>query len=422
MARRLYTLLLYLLLPWIPLRLWWRGRRTPGYRLHWLERWGYGPRIDGQRPVIWLHCVSVGETRAAQPLLVALRAACPDAIWLLTHMTPTGRETGMSLFGEDVLRSYLPYDFPWAVRRFLRRARPSLGILLETELWFNLIAECRDSRIPVVLLNARLSARSAQGYARFAALTQPALQALPLIAAQSAADAERFVALGASHVTVMGNTKFDLQPPPTLMARGRDWRQRWGARPVLVVASTRDGEEALLMSAIAAAAIPDLLTILVPRHPERWVMVEKMLLGRGIRVQRRSVDLTVAADVAVLLGDSMGEMYAYYAAADLAVIGGSWLPLGGQNLIEANAVGCPVVVGPHMFNFAEATKLACAAGAAVQVADGTALAAELRRLFADPAARQAMSVAAQRFAEQHRGATGRAMAQLEPWLPGRYGA
>ena len=423
MLRAIYRAAWWLIAPLAVLRLVIRSRRERGYREHIGERFGYcaGRLPEDEAPLIWVHAVSVGETRAAQPLVDALLAARPDARILLTHMTPGGRAQGEQLFGERVLRCYLPYDMPHAVRRFLRAWRPSLGLVMETEVWPTLIDECKHADVPLVLTNARMSARSFKRAAKFGAGTREVFGGFTRVLAQSPSDAQRLTALGARNVAVLGNLKFDMASPPALIARGRDWRRAIGARPVWVAASTREGEEELVLQAFAALDVPDALLILVPRHPQRFDEVAALVERRNLKLERRSRWAPAAAaaasahegvrplpqDVSVLLGDSMGEMGAYYAAADLAFIGGSLLPLGGQNLIEACAVGVPVLIGPHVFNFTQATADATAAGAALQVQDPADLARALRELFNDKSRRVAMGAAAAAFASRHRGATAR---------------
>ncbi|HEY2864849.1 MAG TPA: lipid IV(A) 3-deoxy-D-manno-octulosonic acid transferase [Casimicrobiaceae bacterium] len=416
-ARLLYTLAGWALLPLLPLRLWWRGRRESGYRLAWGERFGrYRPRAPSA--VWWVHAVSVGETRAAVPLLQRLRRAYPDVSIVLSHMTATGRETGHSLYGDTVEQVWLPYDVPFAVDAFLAHFRPVAGFLLETELWPNLIARAAARYTPIYLVNARLSARSAARYGRFAALTRPMLARLTGVAAQSPADEARLAALGARSTVVTGNLKFDVTVPDSARALGAAFALRFGAtRPVWVAASTREGEEALLLDALARSPLPaDTLLVIVPRHPQRFAVVAELLRERSIPYARRSDNTPIPADVRVVLGDSMGELLAYYAAADLAFVGGSLLPLGGQNLIEPLALGTPVLVGPHTFNFAEASAGAVAAGAAEIVADADALVATAREILADPARRQNMSEAARAFHATHQGAADRLWSWLAPQL------
>ena len=415
--RLLYTLALWLLLPYIFLRLLWRARKQPEYLRHIGERFGFYS-MQSDRPVIWLHTVSVGETRAAQSLVARLRATYPDHHILITHTTPTGRATGEQLYGDGVLRVYLPYDYPFAVKRFLRHFKPQLGILMETEIWFNLIHACRKTGVPLLLLNARLSEKSARGYARFARLTRNALGELAAVAAQTADDAARLTTLGAQNVSVTDNLKFDIEPMPAMLELGRQLREQFGAaRKVFLAASTRDGEEALLLDALQQLHIPGLLLVIVPRHPQRFAEVAALLQQRGIPFRRRSEmgqagkpqNYAVPAEIQAVLGDSMGEMFAYYAAADLAFVGGSLLPYGGQNLIEACAAGTPVVIGPYTHNFAEATRLAVAAGAAAQIQDGGGLAIELQRLLDNPDALREMHSRCAGFVASNRGATDKSL-------------
>ena len=411
-----YRLLLWLLFPWALVHLWWRGRRQPGYREHIGERFGWY-QARPARPVIWLHAVSVGETRAAEPLARALAARYPGHELLLTQMTPTGRETAQQLFGDAATIVYLPYDYPGAVARFLTRFRPRLGILMETEIWFNLIEACARLGVPLLLANARLSEKSARGYALAAPLTRAALGGLAAVSAQTRDDAERFERLSARGVEVTGNLKFDVAPAPRLLALGAELKQRIGRRPVLLAASTRDGEEELVLDALARIRVEDLLLLLVPRHPQRFGEVAALLEKRQLGYARRSDNRPLPADCRVLLGDSMGEMAAYYAACDLAFIGGSLLPYGGQNLIEACAVGRPLMFGPHMYNFAETSRLALAAGAAVEVVDAVMLAERAGQLLSDQATLACMSQAALAFSRAHQGATARNLAICERLLP-----
>ncbi|MEK6357570.1 MAG: lipid IV(A) 3-deoxy-D-manno-octulosonic acid transferase [Burkholderia cenocepacia] len=433
MLRAIYRALWWLVAPAAVIRLYVRSRKERGYREHIGERFGHvaGRSPDDRAPLIWVHAVSVGETRAAQPLIDALMRARPDARILLTHMTPSGRATGEQIFGDRVLRCYLPYDMPGAVRRFLRAWRPTLGLVMETEVWPTLIDECRRADVPLVLTNARMSARSFRRAAKFGAATRDVFGGFSRVLAQSPADAERLTSLGARNVTVLGNLKFDMTTPPELAARGHAWRDAIGARPVWVAASTRENEEALVLQAFAEMRTPGALLMLVPRHPQRFAEVEGLVARSGLKCVRRSVWAADAAalaagrpaaepladDVTVLLGDSMGELGAYYAAADIAFIGGSLLPLGGQNLIEACAVGVPVLIGPHVFNFTQATADAVAAGAAMQVEDPLDLAHVLDALFADKARRIAMGAAGAAFAARHRGATARTVDVLAALLP-----
>jgi 3-deoxy-D-manno-octulosonic-acid transferase len=429
MARLIYCLLFYLATPCALLRLLWRARLQPEYRRHWGERFGlYGNDIARDAPLIWLHAVSVGETRAAAPLMTGLLAAYPGHRLLLTAATPTGRAVGRELYGNEarVLQAYLPYDHPGAMQRFFAHFQPCLGVLMETEIWPNLLAVAKVRGVPVLLVNARLSRRSARGYARVVALARPAFARLTAVAAQSATDARRLAFLGAPRVEICGNLKFDVRPAPERWAQGEAWRakmakankEQGGARPIWLAASTREGEEALLLdiqSKLRSLPVPPLL-VLVPRHPQRFNAVEKLAHARGFLLTRRSQGLPKPEDD-LWLGDSMGEMAAYYRLADVAFIGGSLLPFGGQNLIEAAACGCPILVGTHTFNFAQASADAIRLGAARRVADAQELTTELRALLPDSAARAAMRRAGLDFAAAHQGATARILALIEKYHP-----
>ena len=418
MNRFLYSLLWWLALPPVLGRLWWRGREEPGYRQHIGERLGfYGSRLP-QRRTFMVHAVSVGETRAAEPLVEALLARWPDCRILLTHMTPTGRATGRALFakhGERVVQSYLPYDTGFMVRRFLRHFRPQVCILMETEVWPNLIAGCATAGVPVALVNARLSERSLRRGQRFGGIMMAAARGITTVAAQTEADADRIRSLGAPQVAVTGSIKFDVVPPQAALDTGAWLRARIGARPTFLCASTRDGEETLILDAWQRLAHKPAgaLLALVPRHPQRFDEVAQMVVVRGLTLARRSQMADAAVDADVLVGDSMGELFAYYAACDCAFVGGSLLPLGGQNLIEACALGKPVLVGEHTFNFLDATNEAVAAGGALRVADADALVAQAARLLADKDACTAMGARAAAWAGQHRGATLRTVELLQ---------
>jgi 3-deoxy-D-manno-octulosonic-acid transferase len=413
--RRLYSVAWWIALPLVVGRLWWRGRREPGYRHHLGERLGnYLPVAPVPR--IWVHAVSVGETRAAEPLVHALLAAYPTYEILLTHMTPTGRATGQALFGGHprIRQSYLPYDTGWMVGRFLRHFKPALCVLMETEVWPNAVAQCVQYKVPVVLVNARLSERSLKKAQRLESLMQPAAEQLTAVAAQTTGDAQRLRAFGAPHVEVTGSIKFDVTPPAAMLARGAALRAQIGTRPVLLFASTREGEEALILDALTNLDVPDVLLLIVPRHPQRFDEVTRMVMARGLTVQRRSMlgDTVLSSTMQVLVGDSMGEMFAYYAACDVAFVGGSLLPLGGQNLIEPCALGKPVLIGRHTFNFAEVTEEAIAAGAAIRVKDGLDLMRQAHVLLLDASERSLRGEQALSFAQRHRGATLRTMAIL----------
>jgi 3-deoxy-D-manno-octulosonic-acid transferase len=413
LARAAYSALLRLMTPVYLARLWWRGRREPAYRTHWDERLG-GGAVRSNPGALWVHAVSLGETRAAAALLEALRREMPKLRLLLTHGTATGRDAGKALLRAGDAQVWLPYDTPGAVRRFLRLHRPRIGVLMETEIWPNLLFEAQRAGVPMVLANARLSEKSERKGGRFVSLLGPAVRSLALVLAQTDADVVRLIRAGATNVRMHGNLKFDMTPNPRLVARGLEWRQSL-SRPVVLGASTREGEEAPLLQSWAALPTPRPLLLLVPRHPQRFDAVADLVPARGLTLVRRSSfgDLppAEAGNADVWLGDSLGEMPLYYAAADAALLGGSFAQLGGQNLIEAAACGCPVIMGPHTFNFAEAAELALAAGAAVRVHDLDEGIAHAVALAADPG-RNEWVQRAFAFAAAHRGAAQRMAREL----------
>ena len=403
--RYLYSLLLYWLIPLALTRLAMRGLRNRGYWHRWAERFGFAPRLEG--PLIWLHAVSVGEVRASAPLVKALSHDYPGHTILITTMTPTGSATVHDMFGNAVAHCYVPYDLPTAVWRFLNRTRPRLALIMETELWPNLFHQCRKRGIPLILANVRLSEKSARGYRRFAGFTRATLANVSRVGAQTEADAGRLRTLGAAQVEVTGSIKFEMDVPADLAARAAALRNGFGERPVWVAASTRVGEEEYVLDAFARVRerIPRILLVLVPRHPERFDSVAKLCRQRGFRVERRSERKDgVAPDTAILLGDTMGELLLFHAAADVSYIGGSLVPLGGQNLLEAAAVGTPVVFGPHMFNFSEISRLALERGAGRQVQNATELTSAVADYLENPAVGNAAGAAGLRMVAENRGA------------------
>lgn len=409
LARTLYALALRLATPLFLLRLWWRGRHEPGYREHLAERLGFGPPEPPGR--LWLHAVSLGETKAAEPLVAALREHDPGLRLLLTHGTATGREAGRALLRDGDVQCWQPWDTPGAVRRFLARHRPSAGVVMETEVWPVLLAEAQRAGVPLLLANARLSAKSERQGRRLAPLLHPALARFDAVLAQTEADASRLRASGARAVQVAGNLKFEIALRPELLERGRVWKAQL-ARPVLLAAVTREGEEAELLAAWRDAARGAALLVIVPRHPQRFDEVAALVAASGLRLARRSAfpaEGPASADrmAEVWLGDSLGEMPAWYALADVALLGGSFAPLGGQNLIEAAACGCPLLMGPHTYNFALAAELALEAGAARRVATLAQAVHDAILLLADAPARRAMGAAGQAFTAGHRGAAAR---------------
>jgi 3-deoxy-D-manno-octulosonic-acid transferase len=419
MARALYSLLLRLAMPLYLLRLVWRSRREPVYRERLLQRLGLRlpPLLPG---ALWVHAVSLGETLAARTLIDALRAQQPGLRLLLTTSTATGAEAGRALLQAGDAACWFPFDTPGAVRRFLSHARPACGVLMETEIWPNLMHAAQQAGVPMLLANARLSERSLKRGQSLHTLMAPAAHVLTLAMAQTQADAQRVRAFGVSAVQVCGNLKFDIQPDSALIERGRQWRRQLDAaqpRPVLIAAVTREGEEAMLLQAWAQRepTTTNPLLLIVPRHPQRFDDVAAQIQAAGLTLARRSTWADApppsALHAQVWLGDSMREMPIYYAMSDVALLGGSFAPLGGQNLIEAAACGCPVVMGPHTFNFADAAQQCIAAGAAVRV-DGIAAGLQRARALAvDPALpdwqRHALD-----FAAAHRGAAQRMAALI----------
>ena len=416
MARRLYTLFFFLCLPLILLRLLYRAIKAPAYARRWAERFALGG--DVRSGGIWVHAVSVGESIAAAPMVRELLKRYPALPITVTCMTPTGSEQLRKLFGGQVGHAYLPYDLPWLQRRLLRRLQPKIGIIMETELWPNLVAEAGRARVPLVLANARLSARSARGYQRVGALVRPMFAALDWVAVQSQAEALRFIELGVGReqMQVTGSIKFDFRPDPQQGQQAQELRARWGSdRPVWIAASTHAGEDEQVLRAHRQVldALPDALLILVPRHPERFDSVARQVSETGFGMVRRSSGALPAADQQVLVGDTMGELVFLYACADLAFVGGSLVPNGGHNYLEPAALGLPVLSGPHRFNFTEISELLEGAGALQVVADETALAVAVQQWLQDSPARQRAGQAGQAVVADNQGA-------LERLLQGIY--
>lgn len=409
MNRTLYTLLLYLSLPVIAVRLWLRSRKAPAYAKRIGER--FAVTLPDLKPGgIWLHAVSVGESIAAAPVVKALQQQYPDLPITVTCMTPTGSERIQSLFGDSVQHCYLPYDLPLASKRFLQRLQPRLAIVMETELWPNHINQCARLKIPVVLANGRLSERSARGYARFAKLVAPMLKQISALAVQSDIEAQRFIELGAraQTVKVTGSIKYDQQVAAGLPQQAQALREQWQARqrPIWIAASTHVGEDALILAAHQQllGLFPNALLILVPRHPERFESVYTLCIEQGMRVQRRSTKALVTAQHQVLLGDTMGELMFLYALADVALVGGSLIKHGGHNMLEPIALAKPTLTGPHYFNFLEIAEQLLAAGGLQTVADRSELAQAVARLWTSAAHAQSMCCAAQQVLQRNQGA------------------
>jgi len=405
--RAIYTAFLYLLVPFVVLRLLWRGVRAPDYWRRWPERFGFAIKPQSS-PTLWIHAVSVGEAIAAFPLVSALRERYTDLGVVITTTTPTGAARVRAQYGEGVSQYYLPYDLPGAVRRFLTRTRPVVAIIMETELWPNLFHYCRQRQVPVVIANARLSERSARRYRRLGRLTRATIAEVERFAAQTVDDGERLRLLGAraQQVQITGNIKFDIELPADLRERAATLRACWGSeRPVWIAASTHAGEDELVLEAHrqARATHPDLLLVLVPRHPERFERVAALCRSRGLRLARRTTE-DCNRETEVYLGDTMGELRMLIAAADLAFVGGSLVPVGGHNVLEPAALGVPVLFGPHMFNFTEAAHLLLEADAAIKVDTWQELAQAIGVYLRNTDRRKAAGTNGLRVVEQNRGA------------------
>lgn len=415
MARFLYSLVFTLCLPLILARLLYRAWRAPAYARRWSERFALGGDL---RPGgIWVHAVSVGEAIAAAPMVRELLRRYPQLPVTLTCMTPTGSEQIRRLFGDEVGHAYLPYDLPWLQRRLIRRLQPRIAITMETELWPNMVAECKRGGVPVVLANGRLSERSARGYQRVARLVRPMFAALDWLAVQSAPEAARFIVLGArpQALSVTGSIKFDLKPSSAVLQGAAQWRGEWGERPVWIAASTHAGEDEIILQAHQQVLQqqPQALLILVPRHPERFDAVARLVQQSGLTLARRSAGTQPAMTDQVLVGDSMGELMRFYACADVAFVGGSLIAGGGHNYLEPAALGLPVLSGPHRFNFAEISDLLEQAGALVEVADAGALASQVAQWLGDAELARAAGMAGQAVVRANQGALERLLAGID---------
>ena len=423
MTRFFYSCLMWALSPLLWLKLYLRARQEPVYGQAIAERFGYYGAA-AQSGALWIHAVSLGETRAIRSLVKALREAYPDVRLLLTHGTATGRSEGVHLLREGDAQAWLPWDTPAAVGRFLAHFQPRMGVLIDTEVWPNLTAIAHQQGVPLVLANARLSEHSWRKAQRWSALAKPAFSSLQAVWAQTEEDAQRLRSLGAPVTVVMGNLKFDAVPDPQLLAAGHAWRRAVTARPVVLLAISREGEEAMFLQVLQEH--PDYLQQaqwwIVPRHPQRFDEVADLLQASGLPWQRRSqwpadvADVSAPNDVGLVLGDSLGEMPLYYGLASVALLGGSFAPLGGQNLIEACACDCPVVMGPHTFNFKQAAEWAMKAQAGVRCSDMVDGMAQALAIASDRPRQQSMSQAAQLFASSHRGAVAHCVKALAACL------
>ena len=414
--RKLYTLLLYLLTPFVIARLAWRGIRAPDYWRRWPERFGSIKPALGER-VIWIHAVSVGEVLATEPVVQALLEQYPEHSILVTTVTPTGSARVTALFGNAVAHVYAPYDLPAAVSKFLDRVRPQLAIVMETELWPNLFHACQQRSVPLLLVNARLSEKSVAGYQRVRSLASQTLSAVAEIAAQSELDAGRFRSLGADErrIKVTGNMKFEQRIPPSLLERAEVLRRDWGVgRAVWVAGSTHEGEDEQLLDVFRQLRqqFMDCLLVLVPRHPERFETVTELCRHRGYNTVLRSEGVSCTPDTEVFIGDSMGELLLFYAASDVAFVGGSLVRHGGHNLLEPAALGVPVVTGPHVFNFVEICELLLQAGACEKVEDTAGLLRTVSLWLEDANERHRVGQRGREVVEKNRGALQSVLAMI----------
>ena len=420
LLRGLYSALLYLLLPITVYHLVWRGFRVREYFKRWDERYASYPE-SGRRPCVWLHAVSVGEVNAAAPVVDALRRQRPDIRWVITTITPTGSQRVRALWGDAVDHVYLPYDVPGSAGRFLDHFRPSLALILETELWPNLLFGCRDRRIPVYILNARLSARSLKGYRLLRPLVGRALRTVTCVAAQSSEDARRFVVLGArqEQVCALGNLKFDIHPPDPAPLLAAFHAHVPAGRVTWIAASTHEGEEQAVIDLHARVLerYPDALLLWAPRHPERFAKVEASVRAQGWRVATRSAEQWPGADTQVFVLNTLGELMPFFACAQVAFVGGSLQAIGGHNLLEPAAMGTAVITGPHLHNFAEISRRLSEAGALSIRDDAAQLGDELLRLLGDASARRQMVQAGAQLVANGRGALERTLELIGPRLP-----
>ncbi|MBQ0794768.1 lipid IV(A) 3-deoxy-D-manno-octulosonic acid transferase [Zhongshania sp.] len=425
MPRFLYSAFFYLILPLVLLRLLWRGWQAPAYRHRIAERFGFF-QAPLQKHGLWIHAVSVGESIAAAPIIEYFLAEHPALPVVVTTMTPTGSERVQAIFGERVFHVYAPYDLPDAVSRFLKRVQPSVAVIMETEIWPNMVCQTASKGIPVLLANGRLSERSARGYGRLAALTRAVFSQFSQVVAQTADDGARFVALGVAseNLTVSGSIKFDLAIPSLLRDQARELREQWfGARPVWIAASTHAGEDEILLAAHKAllAKQANALLLLVPRHPERFSKVAELITAEGFSLQRRSEyrQGSSAIDAQVILGDTMGELLLLLGCADIAFVGGSLIEHGGHNTLEPAAWGLPVLSGPSDFNFSEISALLQGAGGLLTIVDAEDLATTLQDLMTDSQRAEQQGAAAKQVVDNNRGALQRLLTVIEQALESR---
>ncbi len=410
--RCLYSLIFTFSIPALLLRLWWKGRKNPGYRERWAERFGFF-KPPAQSGGLWVHAVSLGETMAAVPLIREFQKRFPALPITITSTTPTGYKTAKNIFKDTVLQAYFPYDLAWCIKQFLKRVRPTILIVMEKELWLNCFWVCHQEEIPIFIANGALSLHSLKGYQWFSRIKQQILQCITFVFAQSELDATRFLALGLDpkHLIVAGNVKFDVALKEGVEITGKQYRETFGNRPVWIAASTHVGEEEPVLLAFKQILEqqPDALLILVPRHPERFDTVAALLAQHSYTFVKRSTGVPVARETQILLGDTMGELALFYAASDVAFVGGSLVPVGGHNALEAAALSVPVIMGPYVDNCVEITKRLADAGALIQVSDSDALAKAVLHWFLKPADRQQAGACAKKVVKKNQGAVKKIM-------------
>jgi len=416
-----YTSALYLLVPLVLVRLLWLGKKNPAYHLRWRERFGYVTGLEGNKPIIWIHAVSVGEIQASRPLVEYLNQHYPDYQILVTTVTPTGAATAAQIYGGIIQHRYFPYDLPGAVKRFLATVNPVILLILETEIWPNLYRQCRAADIPVLLLNARLSERSLRGYRLLKSLTQQTLQYTRCIAAQSTADAKRFIEAGApaDRVMVMGNLKFDISIAASVVEQGAVIRRKFMVnRPIWIAASTHQGEESLLLDALTIVRqnLPDSLLVIAPRHPERFQSVIDLCVKRGFHTVSYTQQDSYDPNAQVFVLDTLGQLLMYYAAADIAFVGGSLVPVGGHNMLEPACLGLPVLTGSYLFNFTEIASLLANVDALIQVTSAEQLASKVLELFSDGNQRYNMGLRAKQVVLENQGSINKVDRLLKQYL------
>ncbi|MCB1827225.1 MAG: lipid IV(A) 3-deoxy-D-manno-octulosonic acid transferase [Coxiellaceae bacterium] len=423
LSRRIYTILHYLSLPAIMIRLLWRSRYTIAYRQRWSERFGYIKRVTETDASIWIHAVSLGEANAAIPLIKELIVRYPQYTIVVTTTTPTGSAQIVRHLKDDVMHVYAPYDVPWMVKRFLRRSRTKLCIIMETEIWPNILHSCRYYNVPIFLANARLSERSKLRYQLIGRLTKSMLLTYSMVSAQGLLDGERLLSLGLEPKKLMisGNIKFDIQLPEKINDDGKSLRKEWGAenRPIFIAASTHEGEEEIIIDAFKRIKeqLPNVLLILVPRHPDRFPRVEKLCKDSGLNLVLRSLNQIPTDDTDMILGDTMGELLLLYAASDIAFVGGSLAPIGGHNLIEPAAIGMPVLTGPQLHNFTEISRLLQNSGTAQIVHDAKSIATAVNALFSATELREKMGARAKEVIAANSGALEKHLEWIEKNFP-----